>query len=171
MQGMNVKGIVSGVVMIVAFLIVFGIVVTQADTLWTAIQATNHSFTGLVSFVSLIPLLVLLGGMGFGGWTVVQGIRGQGGDANLKGMVGGIIVIFVFLVLFELVVTQTDSIWDAVQATVHTFTGLTNFLALIPLLVLLGGMGFGGWVVFQSARGKQFTTSKGHRRLAKSGAR
>ncbi len=154
MGNMNMKAIIAGVITIVVFLIVFSVVVTQSDSLWTAIQLTTHTYTGLTQFVALIPLLVLLGGMGFGGWEVYQGVKGKGPDnVNMKGMMAGIVTIFVFLVIYQIVLTVTDDAYTTAQTTTHTFTGLTQFLGLVPLLVLLGGMGLGGLIFFRSSQG------------------
>lgn len=72
---------------------------------------------------------------------------------GIKGVVTGIVVIFVSLVLFAIIITQSDTAIAAVNASANTYTGVGDFLLLVPLLVLLGLMGYGGWTVVSSARG------------------
>lgn len=67
--------VVMGIITIVVALLLFPIIIDQANTLWTAAGTT---YTGLQSLVAISPVVILVAlmvGGGFMTWTGVGGYR------------------------------------------------------------------------------------------------
>jgi hypothetical protein len=76
--------LVTGIIMIVISLLMFGIVLDSISTLlaWTSGGLTLEDFTGLQAIVSIAPLLIFLGLMTAGGWLTISGLKGEFGSGG-----------------------------------------------------------------------------------------
>ena len=65
--------IVMSIIGISVALLLFPIIIQQANTLWTAATAT---YVGLRPLVQIAPIVILVGMIGASGWLGFSGVRG-----------------------------------------------------------------------------------------------
>jgi hypothetical protein len=158
--GANIRTIIIGVIAIVIAIIMLGIATGIVDTLlvsYTALGAganatgmTWADFPGASPMLQLFPLLMLIALVLFGGVLVWIGYSGQAMDA--KGTIMTTIVVVVAVIMMPLVIDTVAGQLGASYTT--TFTGLDQFLSLVPLLYVIGSLAITGMLGFRAVRGK-----------------
>ena len=150
--GANLKTIILGVIAIVVGLIMLGIAMDTVSPLLTggasAVNWTNYP--GGESIITLFPLLMMISLVLFGGVLIWIGYKGQ--TMDVKSTILTTVVVIVAVILLPLVITQTDTL--LARADISSYTGLSSFLGLVPLLYVLGITFITGMVGFKSVRGK-----------------
>ena len=152
---MDIGGILMmgiGMVFLAVGFIIFPIVTTATTAMldWTCVSAnvsfTDENFTGLTPIIGITPLLVLVGFLAAGLFSMYLGVRVvRGGAGETKLNLGsmlllGISMIFIAIGLIILPVVL-DAICplvtgaDALSAT--DYAGLRPILLVTPLLVLI----------------------------------
>ena len=147
--GILVMGI--GMVFLAVGFIMYPIVITATNALLAYVCAANASvnaanasaFTGFAAIVGITPLLVLVGYMSAGIFSMYLGVRMmKGGAGGTKLDLGtllllGISMIFIAIGLIILPVTL-DGICDVMTPGISaSYTGLLPILRVTPLLVLI----------------------------------
>jgi len=153
--GANLQSIILGAITIVLALIGLGIAMdTIAPYLTGGASALNWTrYPGGEPMLKLFPLIMLVGLVIFGGVMVWMGTKGR--SLTIKDTVITVIVVVVAVIMLPIVMDACDTAYD--NANVASFTGMTQFLGLIPLIYtvalmfisgllgkrVLGGMGQG----------------------------
>jgi hypothetical protein len=70
--------------------------------------------------------------------------------SRIMGIIMSVIVVIVGLVMFPLVLTQTNT--AATNEYVATFAGVGAIVGLIPLLYAVGVLGLAGWLAMSALR-------------------
>ena len=150
--GANLKTIILGVIAIVVGLIMLGIAMDTVSPLLTGgASAVNWSnYPGGESILTLFPLLMMISLVLFGGVLIWIGYKGQ--QMDVKSTILTTVVVIVAVILLPLVITQTDTLLN--RADISSYTGLSSFLGLVPLLYVLGITFITGMVGFRAVRGK-----------------
>ncbi|MDD5095170.1 MAG: hypothetical protein PHV74_12465 [Dehalococcoidia bacterium] len=71
-------------------------------------------------------------------------------DANVKKVVGGLVLIVIALSMFPIVLDATGTILD--DANLADYTGLESLVSIAPLIIFVGMIFSGGFFVFTGAR-------------------
>lgn len=142
--------------------IIYPIIMTATDSIltWTAATTLTHLpgfaagppivpadidiFTGLAQVAGIVPLIVLIGFVaagalsGFMGFKMIKGEKSsESGDMGGILMLGiGLIFIAVGLIIFPVIMDGVSVALDA-ALTGTAYTGLSNVLGVVPLIVLI----------------------------------
>jgi hypothetical protein len=149
----NIKVIIMGVVLILVGIIMIGVVV---DTLGPMVANTTTinwtAYPGTEPIIRLFPLLMVISTIILGAVLTWVGATG-GKSLSMKAMIGMTIATVLGVILLP---TLMDFIGTSLtDAYMAEFTGLAQFLTLIPLLYTVGLMSISGVLGFrqiQSAR-------------------
>jgi hypothetical protein len=155
-MGRNMKTILTGIIAIVVAFILFPLIFTGADGILAA-NLTN--LTGVSTFVPIIPLLCLVEMLFSGGLLIFSGAKGKG--VSVKNVIVPIVVLSVTLLFYPILITAVNTLWTAAGTT---YTGFRTFVAIIPMLVLVALMFWGGYNSVQEARGRRSGRKSGGRR-------
>lgn len=156
-QMSRVTKIIMGIVAIVVFSILIPIILPAIDTIIA--NANIATFPGVSVFTGLVPLMAVLGGLGSGGFLVYSGIRDRGGStADMMQMIWGIIVIFVFLILFPLVLDNFYTLYGLMGPPAN-YTGY-QVIPIIPMIIEAGTLFGSGLLMFQGITGKRVWSRK-----------
>lgn len=138
----NLTSIILGAITIVLALIGLGIAMdTIAPYLTGGTSALNWTrYPGGESMLKLFPLIMLVGLVIFGGAMIWMGIRGKG--FTIKETVLTVIVVVVAVIMLPIVMDACDDAYDNAHA--GKFTGLQQFLGLVPLIYTVGLMFISG---------------------------
>jgi hypothetical protein len=136
--GTNLISIILGAITIVLALIGLGIAMdTIAPLLTGGGSAVNWTrYPGGESMLKLFPLIMLVGLVIFGGIMIWLGTKGKA--MTIKDTIFTVIVVVVAVIMLPIVVSACDTAYT--NANVASFTGLTSFLGLIPLIYTVGLM-------------------------------
>jgi len=150
--GANLKTIILGVISIVVGLIMLGIAMDTVGPLLTGgASAVNWTkYPGGESILTIFPLLMMISLVLFGGVLIWIGYKGQ--QMDVKSTILTTVVVIVAVIMLPLVITQTDAL--LARADIASYTGLSAFLGLIPLLYVLGITFVTGMIGFKSVRSK-----------------
>ena len=134
----NLVSIILGAITIVLALIGLGIAMdTIAPLLTGGGSAVNWTrYPGGESMLKLFPLIMLVGLVLFGGVMIWLGTKGK--SMTIKDTIFTVIVVVVAVIMLPIVVSACDTAYT--NANVGSFTGLTSFLGLIPLVYTVGLM-------------------------------
>ena len=148
----DIRTIILGVISIVIGLIMLGIAMDTVSPLLTGgANAANWTrYPGGEAMLTIFPLLMMISLVLFGGVLVWIGYGGQRMDVRSTILVT--IVVIVAVIMLPLVMSSVDTLLD--RADIGTYTGLSSFLGLIPLLYVIGIMFVTGMVGFRAIRGK-----------------
>ena len=148
----NLKTIILGVISIVVGLIMLGIAMDTVGPLLTGgANAVNWTrYPGGESIITLFPLLMMISLVLFGGVLIWIGYKGT--QMDVKSTILTTVVVVVGIIMLPLVITQCDAL--ITRADIDSYTGLSSFLGLVPLLYVLGLTFITGMVGFKSVRGK-----------------
>lgn len=149
-SGSNLTTIILGAVAIVLALIGLGIAIdTIAPYLTGGASALNWTrYPGGESMLKLFPLIMMIGLIVFGALLVWLGTKGK--QMSIKSTVMTVIVVIVAVIVLPIVMDAADTVYD--NANTSSFTGLTSFLGLIPLLYTVGLMAISGLLGFKTMR-------------------
>lgn len=138
----NITTIIMGAITIVLALIGLGIAMdTIAPYLTGGASALNWTrYPGGEPMLKLFPLIMLVGLVLFGGVLVWMGTKGRG--ITVKETVLTVIVVVIAVLMLPIVMDACDTAYDNTNAS--SFTGLTNFLGLVPLIYTVGLMFISG---------------------------
>ena len=147
----NLTTIILGAVTIVLALIGLGIAIdTIAPYLTGGASALNWTrYPGGESMLKLFPLIMMIGTIVFGALLVWLGTQGKA--MSIGTTVLTVIVVIVAVILLPIVMDAADTVYD--NANTASFTGLTSFLGLIPLLYTVGLMAISGLLGFRKIKG------------------
>ena len=136
-MGRSISSIVLGVILIVVTLILMPLILDANDTI-LAENLTN--LTGLEAIANVGPLVILLGLFSSGGLFTFQGLRGKGAGTKMDIglLVGAVVVMVVALILFEIVIEETNTLWTAVGAASGNVTALQSVVGIIPMIIYVG---------------------------------
>lgn len=136
--GTNLTTIILGAITIVLALIGLGIAMdTIAPYLTGGTSALNWTrYPGGEPMLKLFPLIMLVGLVIFGGVMVWLGTKGR--SMTIKDTILTIIVVVVAVIMLPIVMDACDTAYDNQYAS--SFTGLTQFLGLVPLIYTVGLM-------------------------------
>lgn len=159
-SGANIRTIILGVIAIVIGLIMLGIATSIVDDTivsYTAggagALATNvtwSNFPGAEAMLKLFPLLMLIALVLFGGVLIWIGYAGKTMEA--KNVIMTTIVVVVAVIMMPLII---DTVADQLSASyTTTFTGLNQFLSLVPLLYVIGSLAITGILGFRAVSAK-----------------
>lgn len=149
-----------GFVFIAVGFIVFQIFMSAAEDLldWTCTantSTTDATFTGFTDIIGVTPLLVLVGFMSAGVFAMYLGVKVAQGAGSTDMDMGVLIllaisIIFMAIALIILPVTMeaicstlsnNASIADTGQGINTNFTGVSDFLLMSPLLLIVSLIG------------------------------
>lgn len=138
----NITTIIMGAITIVLALIGLGIAMdTIAPYLTGGGSALNWTrYPGGEPMLKLFPLIMLVGLVLFGGVLIWMGTRGK--NIGIKETVLTVIVVVIAVLMLPIVMDACDTAYDNTNAS--SFTGLTNFLGLVPLIYTVGLMFISG---------------------------
>lgn len=138
----NITSIILGAITIVLSLIGLGIAMdTIAPYLTGGGSALNWTrYPGGEPMLKLFPLIMLVGLVIFGGLMVWMGTKGK--TFTIKETVLTVIVVVVAVIMLPIVMDACDTAYD--NANVGSFTGLTSFLGLVPLIYTVALMFISG---------------------------
>jgi len=138
----NLVSIILGAITIVLALIGLGIAMdTIAPYLTGGASALNWTrYPGGEPMLKLFPLIMLVGLVIFGGVMVWLGTKGKG--FTIKDTIMTVIVVVVAVIMLPIVMDACDTAYDNTHA--GSFTGLTSFLGLVPLIYTVGLMFISG---------------------------
>jgi hypothetical protein len=154
-MGKNIGSIVKGIILMCIAFILFPLIFTGAAGI---LSANTTNLTGVSTFTPIIPLLALVTLVFEGGMFVWGGMKGK--SMSLKGIIAPIIVLSIALLLFPIIITQVNTLWDSAGTT---YTGFRSFVAIIPMLLLVGLSIWGGVSAYSEYRGKGKKSSKRRR--------
>lgn len=140
--GTNLVTIILGAITIVLALIGLGIAMdTIAPYLTGGASALNWTrYPGGEPMLKLFPLIMLVGLVIFGGVMVWMGTKGKA--ITIKETVLVVIVVVVAVILLPIVMDACDTAYD--NANASSFTGLQQFLGLVPLIYTVALMFISG---------------------------
>ena len=140
--GTNLVTIILGAITIVLALIGLGIAMdTIAPYLTDGASALNWTrYPGGEPMLKLFPLIMLVGLVIFGGIMVWLGTKGKA--ITVKDTVFTVIVVVVAVIMLPIVMDAADTAYD--NANAASFTGLQQFLGLVPLIYTVGLMFISG---------------------------
>lgn len=149
--GQNLQTIILGAVTIVLALIGLGIAIdTIAPFLTGGGSALNWTrYPGGESMLKLFPLIMMIGTIVFGCLLVWLGTKGKA--MGITATILQVIVVIVAVIILPIVMDGADTVYD--NANIGSFTGLTSFLGLIPLLYTVGLMSIAGLLGFKQVKG------------------
>ena len=151
----NLTTIIMGAITIVLALIGLGIAMSTIGPLLTASntsQTLNWTrYPGGESMLQLFPLIMLVGLVIFGGVLIWMGTRGKA--LTVKDTIFTVIVVVVAVIMLPIVMDAADTAYDNTYAT--QFTGLQQFLGLVPLIYTVGLMFISGLLGRRVLRGAQ----------------
>jgi len=138
----NITSIILGAITIVLALIGLGIAMdTIAPYLTGGASALNWTrYPGGEPMLKLFPLIMLVGLVIFGGLMVWMGTKGR--SFTIKDTVLTVIVVVVAVIMLPIVMDACDTAYDNTHAA--SFTGLTSFLGLVPLIYTVALMFISG---------------------------
>lgn len=138
----DITSIILGAITIVLSLIGLGISMdTIAPYLTGGASALNWTrYPGGEPMLKLFPLIMLVGLVIFGGLMVWMGTKGK--KFTIKETVLTVIVVVVAVIMLPIVMDACDTAYD--NANVASFTGLTSFLGLVPLIYTVALMFISG---------------------------
>lgn len=141
-SGTQLTSIILGAITIVLALIGLGIAMdTIAPYLTGGGSALNWTrYPGGEPMLKLFPLIMLVGLVIFGGLMVWMGTKGR--KLEIKDTVLIVIVVVVSVIMLPIVMDACDTAYDNVNAA--SFTGLTQFLGLVPLIYTVALMFISG---------------------------
>jgi len=90
--------------------------------------------------LKLFPLIMLVGLVIFGGVMVWLGTRGKA--LTIKDTIFVVITVVIAVIMLPIVMDACDTAYDNTNAA--SFTGLTQFLGLVPLIYTVGLMFISG---------------------------
>ena len=140
--GTNLVTIILGAITIVLALIGLGIAMdTIAPYLTGGGSALNWTrYPGGEPMLKLFPLIMLVGLVIFGGIMVWLGTKGKA--LTIKDTVFTVIVVVVAVIMLPIVMDAADTAYE--NANAASFTGLTQFLGLVPLIYTVALMFISG---------------------------
>lgn len=140
--GTNLTTIIMGAITIVLALIGLGIAMdTIAPYLTGGASALNWTrYPGGEPMLKLFPLIMLVGLVIFGGVMVWLGTRGK--SLTIKDTVFVVITVVIAVIMLPIVMDACDTAYD--NANAASFTGLQQFLGLVPLIYTVGLMFISG---------------------------
>lgn len=138
----NLTSIILGAITIVLALIGLGIAMdTIAPYLTGGLSALNWTrYPGGEPMLKLFPLIMLVGLVIFGGMMVWMGTKGKA--FTIKETVVTVIVVVVAVIMLPIVMDACDTAYD--NANAASFTGLQQFLGLVPLIYTVALMVISG---------------------------
>lgn len=138
----NMSSIILGAITIVLALIGLGIAMdTIAPYLTGGASALNWTrYPGGEPMLKLFPLIMLVGLVIFGGVMVWMGTKGKA--FTIKETVVTVIVVVVAVIMLPIVMDAADTAYD--NANAASFTGLQQFLGLVPLIYTVALMFISG---------------------------
>lgn len=157
-MGRNISTIVKGIVLICIAFILFPLIFTGADGI---LAANTTNLTGVSTFTPIIPLLALITLLFEGGLFIWGGMKGK--TMSVKAIIAPIVVLAIALLLFPIIITQTNTLWTTAGTT---YTGFRSFIAIIPMLVLVGLSLWGGVESYQEYKGRKGGKKSSKRRYA-----
>ena len=133
----NISSIVLGVILILVTLILMPLILDANDDILTG-NLTN--LTGLEAIANIGPLIVLLGLFASGGLFTFQGIKGRGTGTkkDIALLVGTVIALVVALILFDIIIDETNTLWTAVGAAEGNVTALQSVVGIVPMILYVG---------------------------------
>jgi len=138
------------VIAIVIGLIMMGIAMDTVDSLIganTTIDWTNYP--GGEPMLQIFPLLMMISLVLYGGVLIWIGYKGQ--SMNIRQTIMVTVVVIVAVILLPLVISTTDTL--LARADIGNYTGLDDFLGLIPLLYIVGVMALTGILGYKQVKG------------------
>lgn len=141
--GTNLISIILGAITIVLALIGLGIAMDTIAPLLSTGGATALNWTrypGGEPMLKLFPLIMLVGLVIFGGIMIWLGTKGK--SMTVKDTIFTVIVVVVAVIMLPIVMDACDTAYD--NASAVYFTGLTQFLGLVPLIYTVGLMFISG---------------------------
>jgi hypothetical protein len=149
--GANLQTIILGAITIVLALIGLGIAIdTIAPYLTGGTHALNWTrYPGGESMLKLFPLVMMIGLVVFGGLLIWIGTKGKA--LGIKSTILTVVVVVVAVILLPIVMDACNTVYDNPHTA--SFTGLTSFLGLIPLLYTVGLMSISGLLGFRTMKG------------------
>jgi hypothetical protein len=140
--GANLTTIILGAITIVLALIGLGIAMNTIGPLVGANTTLNWTrYPGGQAMLQLFPMIMLVGLVIFGGVLIWMGTT-KGKAITIRDTVMTVIVVVVAVIMLPIVMDACDSAYD--NAYAGSFTGLTSFLGLVPLVYTVGLMFISG---------------------------
>jgi hypothetical protein len=140
--GANLQSIILGAITIVLALIGLGIAMdTIAPYLTGGGSALNWTrYPGGEPMLKLFPLIMLVGLVIFGGLMVWLGTKGR--SLTIRDTVVTVIVVVVAVIMLPIVMDAVDTAYE--NAHIGSFTGLTQFVGVVPLIYTVALMFISG---------------------------
>ena len=150
-----------GFVFIAVGFIVFQIFMNAAEALldWACTantSTTDATYTGFTDMVGVMPLVVLVGFMSAGVFTMYLGVKvGMGGDSPGKPDMGSLIMLALALIFLAIALIILPVTLEAICSTLSNnlttantgqglntaFVGVSDFLLMSPLLLIVSLLG------------------------------
>lgn len=147
--GILIMGI--GMVFLAVGFIMYPIVMTGTDALLAYSYTTNATcnaalFTGFTPIVGITPLLVLIGYMSAGLFTMYLGVKIIKGGGSTELNLGTLLLLGISIIFIAIGLIIIPVVLDAICGVLHgtagaglsaSYTGLRPILLVTPLLVLI----------------------------------
>ena len=147
----NIRTIILGAITIVLALIMLGIAMDTVSPLIAEETSINWSrYPGGEAMLQLFPLIMTIGLVMFGGVLVWLGTTGK--SMGIRSTILATVVIVVAVIMLPIIIDAADDLLG--RSDITTYTGLSSFLGLIPLLYTVGLMTISGLLGFRAVRGK-----------------
>jgi len=147
----NIRTVILGAIVIVLSLIMLGIAM---DTISPLIAEEGPiewgNYPGGKPMLSLFPMIMCIGLVLFGGVLVWLGTTGKA--MGIKQTILGTVVIVVAVIMLPIIISTADDLLG--RSDIETYTGLSSFIGLIPLLYTVGLMAVSGLLGYRAVRGK-----------------
>jgi len=147
----NIRTVILGAITIVLALIMLGIAMDTVSPLIATNTTINWgNYPGGRAMLQLFPLIMTIGLVMFGGVLVWLGTSGK--TMGIKQTILTTVVVVVAVIMLPIIIDAADGIMN--RTDIATYTGLTSFIGLIPLLYTVGLMSISGFLGFRAVRGK-----------------
>lgn len=129
--------------------------------------ANLSTFTVMSTVVSIAPTILLIAGIfgaGFAFYKGYQGASAQDASGMLR-MVFGIVIIILFVTLFETILTNMYYLYDGGTSTNASFTpsdytAWTTVVGIAPVILFIGGIFGGAMTAVSGYRARRSRRSK-----------
>jgi len=147
----NIRTVILGAIVIVLSLIMLGIAMDTISPLVGNESTIDWSnYPGGEAMLSLFPMIMCIGLVLFGGVLVWLGTTGKA--MGIKQTILGTVVIVVAVIMLPIIISTADGLLG--RSDIDTYTGLSSFIGLIPLLYTVGLMAVSGLLGYRAVRGK-----------------
>jgi hypothetical protein len=130
-----IMGAIYGIVSLIITAVFLVLDFNGMSAITTSSNLTN--MTGTATMVGMSPILVLVFSLFASGLLAFAGAMGSkvSGMKQAMGVIGGQIVLLVFIYMFPIIITFWNLLWTAAGATSQAFVGMIPMIVWILFIV------------------------------------